>query len=392
MLEEIKLDDVLFDKLNSFINNELKPFPEIIAATQQKDLSMVINLIRHFEMKTYPRITGYADHPTSIKFKNIRNELKKVIKEYNNFLKFGDTFKEDIKKINIIINELINVTKLYRLKLKEIREKNNFYSFDDIPHLVLKLLVKNYNFETGEVIKTDMAKSIENMFDEILIDEFQDTNLVQNLIFSSLSKNDTNLFIVGDVKQSIYGFRSARPDLLINEKNRASKYNFPKLINLSKNFRSRKEVLDFSNYLFSKIMRTSYGDINYDQNEVLNLGANYLDNDTNGVELHLLTELSENSDDDDLSNQEKKPLIVSRIKELFKSNHQVFDSSKINTAHYKVTRYFIKISWDLNILRDTLVTMELMFIQIKHQFILICEVKLVIAMFKIIDNPYDEIH
>ena len=173
MLEEIKLDDVLFDKLNSFINNELKPFPEIIAATQQKDLSMVINLIRHFEMKTYPRITGYADHPTSVKFKNIRNELKKVIKEYNNFLKFGDTFKEDIKKINIIINELINVTKLYRLKLKEIREKNNFYSFDDIPHLVLKLLVKNYNFETGEVIKTDIAKSIENMFDEILIDEFQ---------------------------------------------------------------------------------------------------------------------------------------------------------------------------------------------------------------------------
>ena len=69
--------------------------------------------------------------------------------------------------------------------------------------------------------------------------------------FSSLSKNDTNLFIVGDVKQSIYGFRSARPDLLINE-NRASKYNFPKLINLSKNFRSRKEVLDFLIICFLK--------------------------------------------------------------------------------------------------------------------------------------------
>lgn len=396
MLEEIKLDDVLFDKLNSFINNELKPFPEIIAATQQKDLSMVINLIRHFEMKTYPRITGYADHPTSVKFKNIRNELKKVIKEYNNFLKFGDTFKEDIKKINIIINELINVTKLYRLKLKEIREKNNFYSFDDIPHLVLKLLVKNYNFETGEVIKTDMAKSIENMFDEILIDEFQDTNLVQNLIFSSLSKNDTNLFIVGDVKQSIYGFRSARPDLLINEKNRASKYNFPKLINLSKNFRSRKEVLDFSNYLFSKIMRTSYGDINYDENEVLNLGANYLDNDTNGVELHLLTELSENSDDDDLSNQEKEAtLIVSRIKELFKSNHQVFDSSK---NQYRPLRQsdiaiLLRSPGDFGtILRDTLVNNGIdVYTDKTPIYFNNYEVKLVIAMLKIIDNPYDEI-
>ncbi len=397
ILEEIKLDDVLYEKLELFINEEIKPIKDIVKCINNKDLDNIIGLIRGMEFKRYPTIKGYSDHPTSVKFKNIRNQFKIVIKEYKeHILNFVETFETDIDKISLIITKLIDITKLYRQELKTIRSTNNFYSFDDIPHLVLKLLVKDYNFETGEIIKTKHALKIADLFDEILIDEFQDTNLVQNLIFSSLSKDDSNLFIVGDVKQSIYGFRSARPDLLINEKHKAFTNKFPKLINLSKNFRSRKEVLDFSNYLFSKIMSNEYGDVNYDESEKLNLGANYIENDDNFAELHLLTDLTENDKEDDLSNQEKEAIVITnRIKELFDSNYQVFDAK---TGNYRPLlqsdiAILLRSPGEFgNILRDTLVQNGVdVYTDKTPVYFNNYEVKLVIALLKTIDNPYDDI-
>ncbi|MDD4283125.1 MAG: UvrD-helicase domain-containing protein, partial [Bacilli bacterium] len=111
--EKVKLDDLLFDKLDSFIEEEIKPFDKIIKTIKSKEIEKLITLIRTFDMKTYPRITGYASHPTSVKYKNIRAELKKIIKDYNNILNFSNSFNEDINKINVIINQLIKVTKIY---------------------------------------------------------------------------------------------------------------------------------------------------------------------------------------------------------------------------------------------------------------------------------------
>ena len=108
---------------------------------------------------------------------------------------------------------------------------------------MIDLLIKN-----GK--KTSLAEDLSKKYDEILIDEYQDTNNLQNVIFNAISNNNSNLFIVGDVKQSIYRFRSAAPYIFNNDKNNAFLDKFPKLITLSKNFRSRKEVLDFCNYVF----------------------------------------------------------------------------------------------------------------------------------------------
>ena len=130
--------------------------------------------------------------------------------------------------------------------------------------------------ENGNVIKTDVAKKYTEKFEEIAIDEYQDSNLVQEYILTSVSKGN-NIFMVGDVKQSIYRFRSACPEIFNSDKNSASKDGFPNLITLSKNFRSRKEVLDFSNLIFSKIMTEELGELNYTEEEYLNLGADYKD-------------------------------------------------------------------------------------------------------------------
>ena len=137
------------------------------------------------------------------------------------------------------------------------KKEKNMVDFSDVEHFALKILLD----ENGN--PTEIAKKYQSKFDEIAIDEYQDSNLVQEYILTSISKGN-NIFMVGDVKQSIYKFRQARPDLFL------SKYKTYKLkqkktenddlkIQLFKNFRSRKEVLDFSNLIFSKIMTEELG-------------------------------------------------------------------------------------------------------------------------------------
>ena len=155
------------------------------------------------------------------------------------------------------------------------KKEKNMVDFSDVEHFALKILLD----ENGN--PTEIAKKYQSKFDEIAIDEYQDSNLVQEYILTSISKGN-NIFMVGDVKQSIYKFRQARPDLFL------SKYKTYKLkqdktenddlkIQLFKNFRSRKEVLDFSNLIFSKIMTEELGELNYTEEEYLNLGADYKD-------------------------------------------------------------------------------------------------------------------
>ncbi len=394
--KEIKEDDILSKKVYPFIINEKKPFLNLSEALLKKDLESLLEILKSFDLKKYPSLKGYADYPLSLKFKKIRNDFKILLKEYTELLSMSSTFKTDSNNLYFIIKELVMVTKLYRLKLEKIRETNNFYSFDEIPHLVLKLLIKDYNLNTGEIIKSKEAKALEEQYDEILIDEFQDTNLVQNIIFTCLSKKGTNLFIVGDVKQSIYGFRGARPDLFIKEKEETFKDNFPKLITLSKNFRSRKEVLDFTNYLFSKIMTKDYGKIDYNQEVFLNLGANYLEREDNNLELYLLTENESSKEEEELSNQEKEAIVITkRIKELFKSNYQVFDPT--NNQYRPLLQKDIAILLRSpgqfgNILKETLINKGLnVYTSSTPLYFNNYEVKLIIALLKIIDDPYDEI-
>ena len=133
--------------------------------------------------------------------------------------------------------------------------------------------------ENGKKQPTQVAIEYRNKFKEIAIDEYQDSNLIQEYILNTIS-NGNNLFMVGDVKQSIYKFRQARPELFI------SKYETYKLkeqrakedalkIKLFKNFRSRGNVLDVTNLVFESIMGKDLGDIDYNKEEYLNLGADY---------------------------------------------------------------------------------------------------------------------
>ncbi|NLL44536.1 MAG: helicase-exonuclease AddAB subunit AddA [Mollicutes bacterium] len=398
ILDEISYDDVLYERLYLFFSQELNLIKSIKEFIIKRDLDSLYTSIKGFNFEKFPSIRGTSDHPLKIKAKNMRDNFKKIIKNYQNMIDYlnKETFLNDLNEIQSIINELIDVTKEYREKLKERIKTENCLGFDDILHLVLDLLISNYDYETGKYEKTKYALDIANQFDEILIDEFQDTNMVQYLIFDCISKNQSNLFMVGDVKQSIYAFRSARPELLIKEKKKAFKEKFPLLINLGQNFRSRKEVLNFCNYLFSKIMTEEFGEIKYDENEWLNLGAFYEPTSNIEPEIYLLTDDNEEDNDEDLTKVEREAVFVARkIKELINSNYQVYDNKQKVFRKLKLNDIAILLRSAINH-SDTFrkaLTIEGIDVYTETTPIYFdnYEVKLIIAFLQIINNPYDDI-
>ena len=145
--------------------------------------------------------------------------------------------------------------------------------FSDIEHFALQILVRK---EGDKIVPTDVAKQYQEKFAEVAIDEYQDSNLVQEYILQSVSK-DNNRFMVGDVKQSIYKFRQARPELFL-EKYRCygeAENESGKRIQLFKNFRSRDNILQVTNCVFEAIMSEKLGEMEYNESEYLNLGADY---------------------------------------------------------------------------------------------------------------------
>ncbi len=175
--------------------------------------------------------------------------------------------------------------------------------FDDLQRLMLSLLYERS--DNGEYHTTPFAKSLSECYDEIMVDEYQDTNDVQESIFKAVSKNESNLFVVGDMKQSIYRFREAKPELFKRRCARAadSSDKSSELIILDRNFRSRSGVLDAVNFLFSLLMSEQAGEIDYDESQRLTYGASYPERNEEDTELHLI-EYHKNETEDDYEDED----------------------------------------------------------------------------------------
>ena len=183
---------------------------------------------------------------------------------------------QDICDMYEILSKLEKVILEFGTEFAKRKRERNIVDFNDIEHFALKILIKE---EEDKIIPTEVAKRYQEKFTEIAIDEYQDSNLVQEYILNSISKGN-NIFMVGDVKQSIYKFRQACPELFLEKyQNYKSKSELKEEDNLKiqlfKNFRSRENVLEFTNLIFQDIMSNNLGDINYNEEEYLNLGASY---------------------------------------------------------------------------------------------------------------------
>ena len=158
------------------------------------------------------------------------------------------------------VEELVQLTKEFMEAFARKKRQKNILDFSDMEHFALKILVKK---EEGELAYTPAAEEFSQRFEEILIDEYQDSNLVQETLLQSVSRlrhGKYNIFMVGDVKQSIYRFRLARPELFMEKyETYTSQESERQKIDLHKNFRSRPEVLSGEFYSLSRLWGKNWG-------------------------------------------------------------------------------------------------------------------------------------
>ena len=248
---------------------------ECMACETYEEYSAVIRG-RSFQALSRKKMSADVEEEKKEAVKNARNHMKKSLEslEKQFFYMPADLILQAEKVAEPARKELVELTLEFSRRFAEKKRKRNVVDFSDMEHLALKILVEK---KDGVCVPTDIAKGYAEHFHEIMIDEYQDSNLVQELILTSISKKSldgNNLFMVGDVKQSIYRFRQARPELFMEkQESYTMEESNSQRVNLSKNFRSRKEVLDTVNFLFERMMIKELGNVAYDADAALYLGA-----------------------------------------------------------------------------------------------------------------------
>lgn len=358
---------------------------------------------------------------TWIKDQKITNDLKDEAKDVRESTK--DEFKkvkklmncsseeavQDIKYMYPILKMLKDLILEFSQKFYQRKREKNIMDFSDMEHLALKILVKKD--ENGNIVKSEIAKKYENKFEEIAIDEYQDSNLVQEYILTSVSRGN-NIFMVGDVKQSIYKFRQARPKLFLD------KYDSYKLepvngedrkIQLFKNFRSRSNILDFTNLVFEDIMSRELGNIEYNQDEYLNLGANFeeIQNQDYKTELEILDLSEENDDiwktDEEETEEEQEKVedvvlearfVARKIKELIDSKYQIIDKKTgRRDIQYKDIAILLRTSSGVaNVYEKEISELEIpVYSDSSSQYLQSVEIETIMSLLRIINNPMQDI-
>ncbi len=198
------------------------------------------------------------------------------------------------------VEMLMTLTAQFEARYTEKKTRAGLLDFNDLEHLALRLLTEED--ADGNMVPSAIAAEVNRRFVHIMVDEYQDTNPTQECLFTAVSRAESNLFFVGDVKQSIYSFRNATPSLFMARQNRYAPFDgetYPALIRLGHNFRSRSSVTETVNFLFSQLMTEETGGVNYRGGEELTAAAAYAPHEDDAAELILVEKEKRAADDSD---------------------------------------------------------------------------------------------
>ena len=341
----------------------------------------------------------------------IKDKIKKTVS--NILIYDSESAYRDVYAMKDVLEKLKKVIFEFDKAFKAKKRERNIIDFNDIEHYALKILVEKD--ENGNCKPTDVAKKYQEKFEEIAIDEYQDSNQVQEYILNVISRQN-NVFMVGDVKQSIYKFRQACPDLFLKKYDTYSlgEANDDGLkIQLFKNFRSRKNVLDITNIVFENIMSKTLGDIDYNENEYLNLGASYEDveNGVGNAELDIIdlkeddsisAWIGEDDTEDDLDDEskllEKEEIeagyVAKRIEDLINKKYQVKDKKLgFRDITYKDIVILLRsTSKAAPIFEKELLKRNIpVFSDGSNEYLDTIEIQTITNLLKVLDNPIDDI-
>ncbi len=300
-LEKIQFSEGLIPYFSVFQEDltNIETLIKICNSDTKNKWDSIFYYLSSFEFNRLPICKGEVDKLQQEYVKSMRDDVKSKIK-YNRDDVFSQPSKDIIKDLEYLyplVKYLSSLVMDFSKRYSEKKRKKNLLDFNDLEHFCLEILTERN--KDNEIRSSTVAQVLKERFTEVLVDEYQDSNLVQEIIINMISKVDMgnpNIFMVGDVKQSIYRFRQAKPELFMEKYNSYTKKSGDKFrkVQLSKNFRSRKEVVDCVNFLFKQIMSEDVGELEYNDKEALNHGSRFeenLDHNTivgGATELHLI--------------------------------------------------------------------------------------------------------
>ena len=366
------------------------------------------SLINNVEFLKWP-VSRKITNPEKDKAKALRDKVTKDFKAKRTkiFTANSEDANNDLIEMYEILSKLENLIIDFDKEFSKNKRDRNIVDFSDVEHLALKILVK---IEGDQEVPSEIAKKYQEKFIEIAIDEYQDSNLVQEYILTSIS-NGKNIFMVGDVKQSIYKFRQAMPDLFLSKYKNYSENETNEnglKIKLFKNFRSRKNVLDFTNLIFENIMGQKIGEIEYTEEEYLNLGANFEESKEELVTEVDILDISEESDlneekieepDEEFERIEDIELeakfVAQKIRNLIDSKFQVYDNKKgiFRDIRFKDIVILLRSTKNkANVFEKELTSQNInVYSDTSQEYLESYEIQVIMDLLKIIDNPYQDI-
>jgi len=348
----------------------------------------------------------------------LRDRAKKIVQDLRGelFSRKPESFLKDMQEMKPLVAVLIDLVKEFSRRFGEVKQERGLVDFSDLEHYTLDILTAEQEAEEGEAKPSEAALAYRVKFKEVLVDEYQDTNMVQEAILQLVTaegEESGNLFMVGDVKQSIYKFRLAEPNLFLGKYNRftSSGEGTGLKIDLAKNFRSRKEVLDGTNYLFKQIMGIKVGEIHYDENAELKKGAPYPEDDEFPVELLLIdksegesteTESGEDNetaagefDADDLEqSQLEARLMAKHIKDMVEERRGVYNpkTKTSKPVNYRDIVILLRsMTWAPQIMEEFKQQGIPIYANLSTGYFQATEVAIMLSLLKVIDNPYQDI-
>lgn len=262
------------DMYEKAVQSDLEKYEGLSRLTSFCELSGALSDIKYDRLASSRGFEGDPDKLELVKSlrEQAKDVVKKLCKQY--FFCSPEMMIEQLERTEPMLEEVVRLTKQFADEFAAAKRRKNLVDFHDVEHFALQILVDE---ETEKAKKT--AEEFRDTFEEIMIDEYQDSNEVQETLLRSISREErgeNNIFMVGDVKQSIYRFRLARPELFMKKYDSYSlEESTTQRIDLHKNFRSREEVLTCTNDIFYKIMVRSLGNVEYDAEAALYPGASY---------------------------------------------------------------------------------------------------------------------
>lgn len=383
------------DMYEKAVRSDLEKYESLSKLTSFCELSVALSDIKYDRLASSRGFEGDPDKLELVKSlrEQAKDVVKKLCKQY--FFCSPEMMIEQLERTEPMLEEVVRLTKQFAEEFAAAKRRKNLVDFHDVEHFALQILVDE---ETEKAKKT--AEEFRDTFEEIMIDEYQDSNEVQETLLRSISREErgeNNIFMVGDVKQSIYRFRLARPELFMKKYDSYSlEESTTQRIDLHKNFRSREEVLTCTNDIFYKIMARSLGNVEYDAEAALYPGASYPVSADFTPEILLAGSNDELLEDTELSDKKtlEAKIVAEEIRHLMKTQ-PVTDKA---TGELRAARYS-----DIVILLRSLSGWADSLVEVLNGngipahtvsstgYFSTVEVQTVLSMLRLLDNPRQDI-